>query len=108
MADLGDTAEYRKALYELDRTCAADIPDHGEFWKFDEYLGQRLRSPGYDPRGVVLAVSTGVPIGMSATGLRLDEGCAVSEMTGVRPGYRGRGISIALKLRALDYSPGTA
>jgi GNAT superfamily N-acetyltransferase len=104
MAGLGDTAEYREALYELDKTCAADIPGHGEFWTFDEYLGQRLRSPGCDPQGVVLAVRKGALIGMSATGLRLDEGCAVSEMTGVLPGYRGRGISIALKLRAIDYA----
>ena len=104
MAELGDTAEYREALYELDKTCAADVPGHGEFWTLDEYLGQRLRSPGYDPQGVALAVNRGVLIGMAATGLRLDEGRAVSEMTGVLPGYRRRGISIALKLRAIDYA----
>lgn len=29
MADLGDTAECRRALYELNKTCAADIPRAG-------------------------------------------------------------------------------
>lgn len=38
MADLSDTAECRRSLYELNKTCSADIPERGEFYRFDEYL----------------------------------------------------------------------
>jgi len=44
--------------------------------------------PDYDPHGVILALSKGEWVGMAATSLRREESCAVSEMTGVLPGYR--------------------
>jgi len=104
MAVLGDTAECRRALYELDKACSAGIPGQDGFYTFDEYVEQRMTPPGYYPRGVVVAVSHGVWAGMAATSLRPDEGCAVSDMTGVLPGYRGRGISVAMKLLAIDFA----
>ena len=63
MADLGDTAECRRLLYELNKTCSADIPERGEFYTLDEYLNDRIEIPTYHPRGVVLAISNGVWIG---------------------------------------------
>lgn len=107
MADVGDTAECRRGLYELNKTCAADIPEGGEFYTFDEYLNDRIETPLYDPRGVVLAVSTGVWVGMATTSLRHAEGYAFSEMTGVLPSHRGQGISLAMKLWPSD-SPAPA
>jgi GNAT superfamily N-acetyltransferase len=104
MAALGDTAGYRRALYELDKACSADIPGQGAFYTFDEYVEQRMRPPGYDPGAIVVAVSHGVWVGMAATSLCREEGCAVSDMTGVLPGYRGRGISVAMKLLAIDFA----
>jgi L-amino acid N-acyltransferase YncA len=59
--------------------------------------------PSYDPRGVVLAIHDGTRIGMAATSMYPERGFAVSEMTGVLRSYRGRGISIAMKLIAIDY-----
>ncbi|XVV15237.1 hypothetical protein ACQP2X_13095 [Actinoplanes sp. CA-131856] len=55
MAELGDTADHRRALYELNKTCSADIPDRGTFYTYDEYVAQRIDVAGFDPRGVVLA-----------------------------------------------------
>ena len=104
MAKAGDTVECRRALYELDKTCSADSPGLGEFYTFEEYLEQRIKEPAYDPRGVVLAVSSGVWVGMAVTSLRQDEGCAVSDMTGVLPAYRSRGIALAMKLLAIDFA----
>jgi GNAT superfamily N-acetyltransferase len=104
MAGLGDTAGCRRALYELNKTCAADIPDRGEFYTFAEYVQQRLTAPAYDPHGVLLALSKDEWVGMAATSLRPDESCAVSDMTGVLPEYRGRGISLAMKLLAIRYA----
>ncbi len=104
MADVGDTAEDRRALYELNKTCSADIPERGEFYTFDEYLDDRIKIPTYDPQGVVLAVSNGVWVGMATTSLRHAEGYAFSEMTGVLPSHRGRGISLAMKLLAIGFA----
>jgi predicted GNAT superfamily acetyltransferase len=41
---------------------------------------------------------------VAATSLHEDEDCAVGSMTGVLPGYRGRGISVAMKLLAIDFA----
>ena len=86
MADLGDTADCRRSLYELNKTCSADIPERGEFYTFDEYLNDRIEIPTYHPRGVVLAISNGVWIGMAATSLRPSDGYAFSKMSMTAPG----------------------
>lgn len=104
MADLGDTAECRRALYELNKTCSADIPERGEFYTFDDYLAERIETRLYDPRGVVLAMTDGAWVGMAATSLREAEGYAFSEMTGVLASHRGRGISLAMKLLAIRFA----
>ena len=41
---------------------------------------------------------------MAATSLRLSEAYAFSEMTGVLPGHRGQGISMAMKLQAIGFA----
>jgi hypothetical protein len=103
MAELGDTADHRHALYELNKTCSADIPDRGDFYTYDEYITQRIDVPIFDPAGVILAVRDGSWIGMSATSLRAN-GYAFSEMTGVLTPYRGQSLSLALKLLAIRFA----
>lgn len=103
MAELGDTVDHRRALYELNRTCSADIPGRGTFYTYDEYVEQRIEVGTFDPRGVVLATRDGSWIGMSSTSLRPAEGFAFSEMTGVLAPYRGQGLSLALKLLAIRF-----
>lgn len=100
----GDTAECRRALYKLNKTCSADIPERGEFYTFDEYVADRINTSSYDPRGVILAVSRGVWVGMATTSLRHAEGYAFSEMTGALPSHRGRGISLAIKVLAVRFA----
>ncbi|MFG2628245.1 GNAT family N-acetyltransferase [Streptomyces sp. NPDC048473] len=102
LAKLGNTPEHRRALYELNKECAADIPERGEFYSFDEYSEQRLEVPSYDPRGVVIALDGEAWIGMAATS---DHGDFVfNEMTGVRAEYRGRGVSIAMKTFGMAFA----
>ncbi|MEU4676991.1 GNAT family N-acetyltransferase [Micromonospora sp. NPDC023737] len=103
MAQLGDTPQRRRALYELNRTCSADIPDRGEFYTYEEYLTQRVDVPTFDPGGVILALRGDEWIGMSSTSLHPDNGYAFSEMTGVLAPYRGQGLSLAMKLLAIRY-----
>ncbi|MEY9926568.1 RimJ/RimL family protein N-acetyltransferase [Catenulispora sp. GP43] len=102
LADLGDTADHRRAVYELNKTCSADIPERGEFFSYEEYLAQRIEVPTFDPAGIVLAIRDEAWIGMSATSLRSPE-VAFSEMTGVLAPYRGQGLSLALKVPAIRF-----
>jgi len=104
MGDFGDTAECRRALYELNKTCSADIPERGAFYTFEEYLADRIDTPSYDARGIVLAVSNAAWAGMTATSLHPAEGYAFSEMTGVLAAHRGQGLSLALKLPAIRFA----
>ncbi|MFI7706578.1 GNAT family N-acetyltransferase [Nonomuraea sp. NPDC049480] len=103
MADAGDTADHRRALYDLNRACSADIPDRGEFYTYEEYVAQRIDVPTFHPDGVILAICDGAWIGMSTTSLHATKGYAFSEMTGVLAPYRGRGLSLALKLLAIRF-----
>ncbi len=104
MAKFGDNAASRRALYEFNRTCAADIPDRGEFYTYGQYLDARIDTRCYDPRGVVLAVSKREWVGMAATSLNREGGYAFSEMTGVLPSHRGKDISLAMKLLAIRFT----
>ncbi|WP_371525233.1 GNAT family N-acetyltransferase [Streptomyces sp. NBC_01283] len=103
MAAFGDTPEHRRALYDLNKTCSADIPGRGEFYTFEEYVAQRIETPTYDPHGVVLALDGGSWIGMATTSIQ-PEGHAFSEMTGLLAGHRGKGISLAMKLLAIGFA----
>ncbi|MFC4121872.1 GNAT family N-acetyltransferase [Nonomuraea zeae] len=103
LAELGDTPEHRRALYDLNRTCSADIPERGEFYTYEAYVAQRIEVPSFDPAGVILATREGEWIGMSSTSLQPAKGLAFSEMTGVLAPYRGRGLSLALKLLAIRF-----
>ncbi|MEU3825062.1 GNAT family N-acetyltransferase [Streptomyces sp. SID486] len=102
LAELGDTPEHRRALYELNKECSADIPERGAFYSFEEYAERRFAAAGYDPRGVVIALDGDTWIGMAATSVH--EGFVFNEMTGVRAAYRGRGISIAMKTLGLRFA----
>ncbi|MFI9243624.1 GNAT family N-acetyltransferase [Streptomyces sp. NPDC053086] len=102
LAELGDTPEHRRALYELNKECSADIPERGEFYSFEEYTERRFAAAGYDPRGVVIALDGDAWIGMAATSVH--DGFVFNEMTGVRAPYRGRGISIAMKTVGLRFA----
>jgi hypothetical protein len=99
VAEIGDSPGTRRSLFELNRICSADILGRGEFYTFEEYLGERINVPSYDPHGVALAIDGDVWIGMAATSQHPERGFAFSEMTGVLTGYRGRGVSVAMNRR---------
>jgi RimJ/RimL family protein N-acetyltransferase len=103
MAELGDTTENRRALYDLNKTCSADIPDRGTFYTYDEYVAERIDVATFDPSGVVLATRDDTWVGMSTVSLHPGKGYAFSEMTGVLAPHRGQGLSLALKLLAIRF-----
>lgn len=67
MAELGDGPDQRRALYELNKACSADIPGRGPFSSYEEYVTDRIDVPTFAPGGVVIATRGADWIGMSAT-----------------------------------------
>ncbi|WP_433169015.1 GNAT family N-acetyltransferase [Kribbella sp. CA-247076] len=104
LAALGDTAEHRHRLYQLNKTCSADIPERGEFFTYDEYVATRLDVPAFRADGVLLALDGPDWVGLSMVSLHPGDGCAFNDMTGLLRDYRGRGLSLALKLLAVDFA----
>jgi RimJ/RimL family protein N-acetyltransferase len=103
MKALGDTEVHRRTLFELNRSCSADIPERGAFYTWDAYVAERLDILGYHPGGVVLALDRGEWVGMCAVTVRPERGDAYNEMTGVVRSHRQRGIALAMKLLAMDF-----
>lgn len=104
LATVGDDGQHRRALYDLNAECSADIPQRGDFYTYEEYLEQRVDVAGFDPAGVVLAIDGTDWVGMAATSDHREQGYVFNEMTGVRAGYRSRGIASAMKVLAVDFA----
>lgn len=104
MAEVGDTYADRRRLYELNRICAADIPDRGKFFTFQEYVAVRLAPDLYEPSGVIVAVEGDRWVGFTYVSVQPAEDTAHAMMTGLLRSHRGRGLAIALKLPAIAYA----
>lgn len=59
-----------------------------------------FEGPGQDPPSTIIALRDGHPVGMTATVVK-ENGTAYTNFTGVSRAERGKGIALALKLRAL-------
>lgn len=103
-ASLGDSAESRRKLYELNRACSRDIPNRGDFYTFEEYVEQRIEVPSFMPGGVIIALDGDAWVGMCVLSDQLDRGHMFVEMTGVRADYRQSGISLAMKVLAFRFA----
>jgi GNAT superfamily N-acetyltransferase len=104
LAEVGDTIEHHRALYELNAECAADIPGRGPFFSWPEYRRRRLDVPSFDPGGVVLAVDGDRWVGLAASSDHRKQGFVFNEMTGVRREHRRQGIALAMKVHAIDHA----
>ena len=101
VADLGDTEQLRRRVYELNKECAADIPGRGEFFSYDEYIQRRFVADGYQPEGAVLALEGDELIGLCVISYVPEREWAFIEMTGVRRSHRRQGVATALKMAAI-------
>jgi GNAT superfamily N-acetyltransferase len=104
LAELGDNNENRRKLYELNKTCSADIPGRGTFFTFADYCQRRFENPAYFPNGVVLALKDEQWIGMSAATYHQTGNFVFNEMTGTLPTHRRRGLAVALKLMVVRFA----
>ncbi|MEU8661133.1 GNAT family N-acetyltransferase [Actinoplanes philippinensis] len=103
MAALGDAPQQRRALYDLNKACSADIPGRGPFYTYDEYVAQRIDVATFNPNGVMVGIRGDDWIAMSATSLHPEQQFAFSEMTGVLAPHRRGGLSLAVKLLAIRF-----
>jgi RimJ/RimL family protein N-acetyltransferase len=100
--ELGDHEANHRRLYELNRSCSADIPERGEFYSYAEYRTDRILRETYHPSTVVIALDGDDWVGMTAASDHRNEGYFFNEMTGVLRSHRRRGIAMAMKVLVID------
>ena len=104
-ADIEHEADCLARLHELDTRLWADIP-YGDTVNrpgIEQYRQELVDNPDFLPEGCFVAVDqAGEYVGYSY--LTRGETSYNTEMTGVLPAYRGRGVALALKLRGIAYA----
>ena len=106
LAEAGDSEQNRRKVWALNGEIVRDIPTHDvmpEYPPFEEW-DKHSDDPENDPRAVILAedVGSGAWVGVSVLAFQEGTGIAWTNITGVLPAYRGKGLALALKLRAID------
>ncbi|MCB0085885.1 MAG: GNAT family N-acetyltransferase [Caldilineaceae bacterium] len=105
MADVADTAEARRALYDINRCVSLQDPGSGGmFPTFEEFNRDVFAAPWYRAAGQFLAADGERIVGMCAVGYFQESNSMYNMMTGVDETYRGRGIAQALKVLALRWA----
>ena len=88
------------ALWQMARDVPSPTPMPEEPPPFEQAKRMFFEGPGMDPGTTVVALRGGAPIGMTVTMVK-ENGTAYTNFTGVGREDRGKGIALALKLRAL-------
>ncbi|MEZ4711576.1 MAG: GNAT family N-acetyltransferase [Caldilineaceae bacterium] len=105
MADIADTEEARRALYDINRRVSLQDPGSGGlFPTFDEFNRDVFAAPWYRAEGQFLAADGDRVVGMCAVGYFQESNSMYNMMTGVDEAYRGRGIAQALKVLAMRWA----
>lgn len=100
MAEAGDTIEARRALWEVERTVARDIPGGAESTTrpFETFVQRVCDAPGFSPDLQFIAADGDAWIGLALTARRPETNALYNNITGVLPAWRNRGVALALKL----------
>lgn len=103
LADLGDTMEARRKLYEVERVVARDIPGGSESATrpFEIFLREVCDPAHYRPETQLVAADGDAWVGLAGVLDYPANRSMYNGITGVLPAYRGRGIATALKLLAI-------
>ncbi len=105
LADLNDSQEARRKLFEINFATTLDIPgNEGTYMSFEEFEQRVCSANYYRPAGQLIAADGETWVGMAAVMLLPETQGAYNLMTGVIPSYRGRKIALALKLLAIRYA----
>lgn len=102
LAELGETSETQRQLYELNRRSALDIPGRDQTYvPFEQFQQNVFNAPWYRADGQFIAIDGEHWVGMSAVGYFSATNSMYNMITGVDLSYRGRGLAQALKLLAI-------
>jgi GNAT superfamily N-acetyltransferase len=109
MAELGDTADAQRKLFNLNDSSASATPgSEGEHpWaSFEDFQKHVCQTDWYHPEGQIIAIdtATGAWAAMSAITRWKEADFAYNLFTGVDLPYRGRKLGQAVKVLALRYA----
>jgi RimJ/RimL family protein N-acetyltransferase len=98
--------DWQRKYFELGLEAGKDVPQPDVYTAptFEEYGKIRFESPSFLPEGSFVAVDGGRYVGLSDLEDKGDPEALDTGFTGVLREYRGRGIALALKLRAIEYA----
>jgi mycothiol synthase len=99
-----DVEAFQRELLPVIWAMARDVPSPTPMPEqpppFEQARRMFFEGPGLDPRSTIIALRDGRPIAMTVTMVK-ENGTAYTNFTGVTPAERGKGIALAMKLRAL-------
>ncbi len=102
LAELGNTLEAQRQLYEINSRTGLDVPGSEQtFVPFERFQEDVFNSFWYRADGQIVALDGEHWIGMSAIGYFPASNSCYNMMTGVDRAYRGRKLALALKLLAI-------
>jgi GNAT superfamily N-acetyltransferase len=98
--------DWRRKYFELGIEAGKDVPrpDAYTYPTFEEYGKIHFESPSFLADGSFVAVDGGKYVGLSDLEDKGDADTIDTGFTGVLREYRGLGIALALKLRAIEYA----
>ena len=99
-----DVEAFQRELLLVIWAMARDVPSPTPMPEqpppFEQAKRMFFEGPGLDPASTIVALRDGHPVGMTATMVK-ENGTAYTNFTGVSRAERGKGIALAMKLRAL-------
>ncbi|MBA3532555.1 MAG: GNAT family N-acetyltransferase [Ardenticatenales bacterium] len=102
LADVGNSLEYQRKLYDLNRRTSLDAPGEDTFPSFEEFVEDICTAPWFRADGQIIAADGERWVGLGAVGL--EGNIAHNAFTGVDQEYRRRHIAEALTLRTIEYA----
>ncbi|MFW6040313.1 MAG: GNAT family N-acetyltransferase [Thermoplasmatota archaeon] len=103
LAELEMNENNKKKLYELNEDIMEDVPMPDEYTRtdYERFIKRTFDHPEFFPEGYIIATKDDDFIGLSRHWLKDEENALFTGLTGVRRGYRGKGIATAMKVEAI-------
>lgn len=92
--------EFLPVIWEMARDVPSPTPMPAQPPPFEVARKMFFEGPGTDPASTIVALRDGHPVGVTATMVK-ENGVAYTNFTGVARAERGKGLALAMKLRAL-------
>ncbi|HLO03049.1 MAG TPA: GNAT family N-acetyltransferase [Symbiobacteriaceae bacterium] len=107
-AELGTSPEALRPFWTTSSRMSLDIPsnEHRQPLPFETWYRLFTENPHQTAEGVILALDGEQIVGVTVVAWT-DSGALYNEFTGVDRAYRGRGIALALKVKALLWAQST-